>query len=61
MVTIPSREREALVKERARLINAMKAELTRLGIRSFNPKLRVREQITASDSLLHSIARRFAP
>ena len=35
----PSREREALVKERTRLINAMKAELTRLGIRTFNPKL----------------------
>ncbi len=36
----PSRERETLVKERTRLINAMKADLTRLGIRAFNPKLR---------------------
>ncbi len=35
----PSRERESLVKERTRLINAMKAELARLGIRTFNPKL----------------------
>jgi len=36
----PSRERETLVKERTRLINAMKGDLTRLGIRNFNPKLR---------------------
>jgi transposase len=36
----PSRERETLVGERTRLINAMKADLTRLGICSFNPKLR---------------------
>ncbi len=35
----PSRERETLVKERTRLINAMKSELTRLGICNFNPKL----------------------
>ncbi len=35
----PSRERETLMKERTRLINAMKAELARLGIRTFNPKL----------------------
>ncbi len=35
----PSRERETLVKERTRLINDMKADLTRLGIRTFNPKL----------------------
>jgi transposase len=36
----PSRERETLVGERTRLINAMKADLARLGICSFNPKLR---------------------
>ena len=36
----PSRERETLMKERTRLINAMKSELARLGIRNFNPKLR---------------------
>ncbi len=36
----PSRERETLVKERTRLINAMKSDLTRLGICNFNPKLR---------------------
>ena len=35
----PSRERETLVKERTRLINAMKSDLTRLGICNFNPKL----------------------
>ncbi len=36
----PSRERETLVGERTRLINAMKADLTRLGICNFNPKQR---------------------
>ena len=36
----PSRERETLTKERTRLINAMKGDLARLGIRNFNPKLR---------------------
>ncbi len=36
----PSRERETLMKERTRLINAMKGDLARLGIRTFNPKLR---------------------
>lgn len=36
----PSREREKLVKERTRLVNAMKADLVRLGIRYFNPKRR---------------------
>jgi len=36
----PSRERETLMNERTRLINAMKGDLARLGIRNFNPKLR---------------------
>ena len=36
----PSRERESLVGERSRVINRMKATLTRLGIRNFNPKLK---------------------
>jgi transposase len=36
----PSRERETLMKERTRLVNAMKGDLARLGVRSFNPKLR---------------------
>lgn len=36
----PSREREALVGERTRIINRMKGTLARLGIRGFNPKLR---------------------
>jgi transposase len=36
----PSRERENLVGERTRVINRLKAALTRFGIRGFNPKLR---------------------
>lgn len=36
----PSRERQALVGERTRLINRLKATLARLGIRDFNPVLR---------------------
>jgi transposase len=36
----PNRERECLVAERSRLINRMKSTLVRLGIRSFNPKLK---------------------
>lgn len=36
----PSREREALVGERTRLVNRMKATLARLGIRGFKPALR---------------------
>jgi transposase len=36
----PSRERENLVGESTRIVNRMKAALTRLGIRAFNPKLR---------------------
>jgi transposase len=36
----PSRERETLVGERARITNRIKSALIRLGIRSFNPLLR---------------------
>jgi transposase len=36
----PSREREALVNERTRVVNRMKATLARLGIRGFKPGLR---------------------
>jgi transposase len=36
----PNRERESLVGEQSRIINRMKATLTRLGIRGFNPKLK---------------------
>ena len=36
----PSRERQALVKEKTRIINRMKATLARLGIRDFKPGLR---------------------
>jgi len=35
----PSRERESLVGERTRIINRMKAALTRLGVRGFKPEL----------------------
>ena len=36
----PNRERENLVGEQNRITNRMKATLTRLGIRGFNPKLK---------------------
>jgi transposase len=36
----PSREREALVGEASRIITRVKAAFVRLGIRSFNPKLK---------------------
>ena len=36
----PNRERETLVGEQSRIVNRMKATLTRLGIRGFNPKLK---------------------
>jgi len=36
----PSREREALVGERTRIVNRMKATLVRLGVRGFNPTLK---------------------
>ena len=36
----PGRERENLTGERTRIINRIKATLVRLGIRSFNPKVR---------------------
>src|ERR1700741_2350185 len=35
----PNREREGLVVEQTRIINRMKAALSRLGIRGFNPKM----------------------
>ena len=44
----PNRERENLVGEQNRIINRMKATLTRLGIRGFNPKLKkVAERLDA--------------
>jgi transposase len=36
----PNRERDSLIGERTRIVNRMKATLVRLGIRSFNPKLK---------------------
>jgi transposase len=36
----PNREHEMLVKERSRIINRMKATMIRLGLRTFNTKLR---------------------
>src|SRR5580658_1193593 len=36
----PNRERESVVAEQTRIVNRMKAALSRLGIRGFNPKLK---------------------
>ena len=36
----PNRERQSLVGEQTRIVNRMKAALSRLGIRGFNPKLK---------------------
>jgi transposase len=36
----PGRERETLMSECTRIVNSMKADLIRLGVRNFNPKLR---------------------
>jgi transposase len=36
----PNRERDSLVGEQTRIVNRMKAALARLGIRTFNPKLK---------------------
>src|SRR5712691_1520898 len=45
----PSREREALVGERTRLVNRMKSTLARLGIGNFRPNLRkARERLEAA-------------
>jgi transposase len=41
----PSRERENLVGERTRIINRMKSDLARLGIRGFKPQLRKAPQL----------------
>src|SRR5947209_19589065 len=43
----PGRERESLVKECTRIVNRVKANLARLGIRGFRPTLaRASEQLT---------------
>jgi len=44
----PSRERENLVGERTRIINRLKSDLTRLGIRGFKPQLRKAAQLLES-------------
>ena len=44
----PNRERESLVGEQSRIINRIKATLVRLGIRSFNPKLKKAAELLAS-------------
>jgi transposase len=36
----PGRERDTLMSECTRIVNGMKADLVRLGVRNFNPKLR---------------------
>ena len=40
----PSRERERLVVERGQIVSRLKATFVRLGIRSFNPKMRKAEE-----------------
>src|SRR2546430_12741759 len=37
----PNREHDSLIGERSRIVNRMKAALVRLGIRGFNPKLKM--------------------
>src|ERR1700712_15482 len=44
----PCRERENLVGERTRIINRLKADLPRLGIRGFKPQLRKASQLLES-------------
>src|SRR3984957_5933296 len=44
----PCRERENLVGERTRIINRLKSDLTRLGIRGFKPHLRKAPQLLTS-------------
>src|ERR1700730_6659351 len=44
----PCRERENLIGERTRIINRLKSDLTRLGIRGFKPQLRKAPQLLAS-------------
>ncbi len=44
----PCRERENLVGERTRIINRLKSDLTRLGIRGFKPQLRKAPQLLGS-------------
>jgi transposase len=44
----PCRERENLVGERTRIIDRLKSDLTRLGIRGFKPQLRKAPQLLAS-------------
>ena len=44
----PCRERENLVGERTRIINRLKADLVRLGIRGFKPQLRKAPQLLES-------------
>jgi transposase len=44
----PCRERENLVGERTRIINRLKSDLTRLGIRGFKPQLRKAPQLLQS-------------
>lgn len=44
----PSRERENLIGERTRVINRLKSNLVRLGIRGFKPQLRKAQQLLES-------------
>ena len=44
----PSRERDSLVGERTRIINRLKSNLVRLGLRGFKPQLRKAQQLLES-------------
>jgi transposase len=52
----PGREREALVAERTRIINRMKADMARLGVRGFKPYLRSAPKKLASVRIAEGVA-----
>ena len=56
----PNRERESLVGEQTRIVNRMKAALSRLGIRGFNPKLKKAAERLVPDRA-SPFSRRFLP
>jgi transposase len=55
----PGRERETLMSECTRIVNGMKADLARLGVRDFNPKLRKASEKLGAVSM--SIGRQDGP
>jgi transposase len=52
----PGREREALVAERTRIINRMKADMARLGVCSFKPHLRSASKKLGSVRIAEGVA-----